>query len=593
MAEELQRKLTYKLKSENERMNLWVHALECIGDDLADPDSLLQMASDVAVKQLLAQLKANPGDLRKPMEIVQWYLSLLEREGLIQENNISFLQLEAGRLRMEVGQGCPYALTCLLSGKSNNVCKRVLTFISVIRESIAREFDYVLVEGDPTTKCTCELFPASKPRAQLFTKNQVLSLLRIFTDEMERLQEGSVEKTGRRYAQGLTGDLQACLDQFGAGGLGKLELEQLVEGNQQAIFKGAELLQGVGRRSTRSIDEFTRGFLAGVVSRLCGAEINCEEISCVAKGDNVCRFVVTPVRAQDNLSLTRLKTVPVRLGYLSSLDHLILPIAQELLFPNCVGIEVNLKSYSFWRDLNQAIIEGEVEGGFMMLPTVLSLQQQGILLKVVCLGHRNGSGFVVGQNYEQRRQQLRENGERLLIATPSKLGTENLFLHQLMQQNNLPFRTVTVPSTSMTLNLKNNEIDGYVCSEPFITLAEKEGIGRLLVSSYEFWPNYPCCALVVNQGFFHRHPDTVKELGRELEVAGDIIENDRLWASKIAARYFNLSDEIAHNCLLGDRKRILYTNLKPGLADLETIQKLLLNTGLMHEPVALSDLLIR
>jgi len=584
--------LAFMLKSENDRMNLWVHALECIGDDLADPNSLIQMATDVAVDRLLTMLEASPGNIRTPLEIMQWYQKVLEEAGLSQANNVIFSRIEAGRIRMEVGQGCPYALTCQMRTKKKRLCKRVSTFISLIRQRLAREFDYILIEADPSLKCSCELFPTAKPRPQLFTKAQVVNLLRIFSDEMERLQEGSVEKAGRSYAQRLNGDLKTCLEQFATAGLGKIELEDGTQKNRQAVFKGSNLLQGIDTNSSRAVDEFTRGFLAGVVSRLSGVEVNCEEIECVAKGDTSCRFAVTSTRSTEQINLTQLKTVTVRLGYLPSMDHLTLPVANEIMIPNNSLIKLELKEFTFWRDLNQAVAEGQLDGGFMTVPMLLSYRQQGLPLKAVCLGHRNGSSFVVGPYFEELQNSSEAKPRQVLIAIPNKLGMETLLLKKWMIQMGLSFRTVSIPSANMIFNLANTEIDGYLCSEPFASLAEREKVGKILVSSKDIWPNHMGCVMVVNQGFYNRHPEVLNELGRQIEIAGSFIENDRLWASKIAAQYFNLLEETAHNCLLGDKEKILYTNLKLDVEELEEIQNWLVNMGLITSKLPISDLII-
>jgi NitT/TauT family transport system substrate-binding protein len=588
----LPEELAYMLKSENDRMNLWVHALECIGDDLADPNSLLQMATDVAVEKLLTRLEVNPGNIRTPLGLMQWYQSVLVKEGLSGKDKVTFASLEAGRIRMEVAQGCPYALTCHLRTKKKRVCKRVLTFVSVIREYLSKEYDYVLVEADPSAKCTCELFPSSKLRPQLFTKIQVVNLLRIFSEEMERLQEGSVERAGRYYAQRLNGDMQTCLEQFGASGLGKIELEGLKDKNQQVTFKGSDLLQGIGTTSTRAVDEFTRGFLAGVVSRISNVEVNCEEVDCVAKGDNSCRFIVTSTRSTEQINLAQLKMVSMRLGYLPNMDHLTLPVANELLFPNNSLMKVEIKRFSFWRELNQAVAEGHLDGGFMTLPMVLAYRQQGVQLKVVGLGNRNGSGLVVSHGFEEKSKSIQDNQNQLLIAIPNKLSIESLLLQKWMNKAGLPFRTVSIPSANIMFNLENGEIDGYMCNEPFASMAEQEGIGSRLASSKEIWPNHMGCVMVVNQGFYNRNVEVVRELGKQIGIAGSIIENDRLWASKITAQYFNLLEETAHNCLLGDKEKILYINLKPDIKEFEVIQDLLLKMDLMTEMCSLSDLII-
>jgi NitT/TauT family transport system substrate-binding protein len=51
--------------------------------------------------------------------------------------------------------------------------------------------------------------------------------------------------------------------------------------------------------------------------------------------------------------------------------------------------------------------------------------------------------------------------------------------------------------------LTTGQIDGYVAWQPYLALAEKSGIGKVVALSRDFppdgtWHNHPCCVLVAS-----------------------------------------------------------------------------------------------
>ncbi len=101
-------------------------------------------------------------------------------------------------------------------------------------------------------------------------------------------------RIGRRYADNIQGDLDNCLQIFQMQGLGALRIVAVSEEKGEIAIEGEDLFESVDKGSYPQ-DHFTRGFLAAVVTRLVGQKMNCEETTCQAKGDAVCRFVVSPV----------------------------------------------------------------------------------------------------------------------------------------------------------------------------------------------------------------------------------------------------------------------------------------------------------
>jgi nitrate/nitrite transport system substrate-binding protein len=64
----------------------------------------------------------------------------------------------------------------------------------------------------------------------------------------------------------------------------------------------------------------------------------------------------------------------------------------------------------------------------------------------------------------------------------------------------------------MVSQLKAGHIDGFCVGEPWNQVAVAEGLGRVLITSYEIWNNGPEKVLGVNQDWAERHPNTHRAL---------------------------------------------------------------------------------
>ena len=64
----------------------------------------------------------------------------------------------------------------------------------------------------------------------------------------------------------------------------------------------------------------------------------------------------------------------------------------------------------------------------------------------------------------------------------------------------------------MPMLLATGQIDGYFAWQPYLSMAEESGIGRIVVASKDFppgWRNHPCCVLVASDRLLENHQDLV------------------------------------------------------------------------------------
>ncbi len=111
-------------------------------------------------------------------------------------------------------------------------------------------------------------------------------------------REAAMLEAGRRFARRLSGSLKERLEAYERQGLGQLALSEVDGERPFATFVGRGLFESL-ESSEYPQDHFARGFLCETVRQLTGADVLCEEISCRARGDEECRFVVYPLGEVD------------------------------------------------------------------------------------------------------------------------------------------------------------------------------------------------------------------------------------------------------------------------------------------------------
>lgn len=101
----------------------------------------------------------------------------------------------------------------------------------------------------------------------------------------------------------------------------------------------------------------------------------------------------------------------------------------------------------------------------------------------------------------------------------------------------------------MPMLLATGQIDGYFAWQPYLSMAEESGIGRIVVASKDFppgWNNHPCCVLVASDRLLENHQDLVSAFSYLNIMATQwVCENPKA------------STEITANWLMGSRNYTL------------------------------------
>lgn len=229
----------------------------------------------------------------------------------------------------------------------------------------------------------------------------------------------------------------------------------------------------------------------------------------------------------------------------------------------------------------------------MVVPLAMKLREQGVPIKIVYLGHRDGSTVMVRK--DSPAQSLRDLRGKT-FAIPSRFSNQHLVIRKLMEDSGIApaeINFVEVPPPDMPGALAAGAIDAYFVGEPHAAKAELDGTGRILYHVKDIWPHFISCCLVVTEKLIKERPEVVRDLVRGIAESGEWAETHRTEAARVAAPYFRQNEEVVRYVLTQPPDRVSYRMLTPSDEDLQKIHDLALKLGLLERPVPMSELIDR
>jgi NitT/TauT family transport system substrate-binding protein len=238
----------------------------------------------------------------------------------------------------------------------------------------------------------------------------------------------------------------------------------------------------------------------------------------------------------------------------------------------------------------ESIKGGRLNATFMIAPLAMKLREQGVPVKILYLGHRDGSTVMV-QKDSKAKSLIDLRGK--VFAIPSKYSNQNLVIHKLMEDQGIKpgeIRFVEMPPPDMPSALAAKAIDAYFIGEPHAARAELDGTGRVLYHAKDIWPRFISCVLVAHEKLIMERPAVVKDLVRGIAESGEWAETHRLDAAAVAAPYFRQDEKVVRYVLTQPPDRVSYRMLTPTDEEMQQIHDMALKAGILEKPIEMKDL---
>ncbi len=279
-----------------------------------------------------------------------------------------------------------------------------------------------------------------------------------------------------------------------------------------------------------------------------------------------------------------------KVGFLPVTCHLTCPVT-DWINQNTRGHSVfEPVRFSAWPELKEAFLAGELPATFMIAPMAIKLVEQGVPLRIVYLGHRDGTALVVHKD-SGITDFAGLRGKR--IAVPSRFSNQYLLIARALELRGLTLEDVQIvemPPPDMPAALSARAVDAVISGEPFMGQTELEGYGRVLAQAKELWPDFISCVLAVSQKMIDEEPERVQELVDGIASSGKWLDQDmenRMAASEVvAANYYHQDPKLLRFVLSKPPDRVRYTNLDLVRADFEEIVRVGVKVGVLSGPIA-------
>jgi NitT/TauT family transport system substrate-binding protein len=294
------------------------------------------------------------------------------------------------------------------------------------------------------------------------------------------------------------------------------------------------------------------------------------------------RKATQPLQAHDTL----------RVGFLPVTCHLTCPVTD---FATRTSTTTRFESQRFsdFPTIVESMKGGLLEATFMIAPLAMKLREQGMPVKILYLGHRDGSTVMVRKDLPAK--DLRDLRGRV-FALPSKYSNQNLVIQKLLQDQGVKpdeIRFVEMPPPDMPGALAAKAIDAYFVGEPHPARAELDGSGRVLYHAKDIWPHFISCVLVVHEKLIQQRPAVARDLVRGIAESGEWAETHRLGAATVTAPYFRQDEKLVRYVLTQPPDRVSYRMLTPTDEEMERIHDMALKAGILEKPIDMKKLVDR
>ena len=246
-------------------------------------------------------------------------------------------------------------------------------------------------------------------------------------------------------------------------------------------------------------------------------------------------------------------------------------------------------------EIKEMFLSNRMEATFILAPLAMQLREQGVPIKIVYLGHRDGTAVVVHKDsgvYDVR--DLR--GKK--VAVPNRFSNQRIMLHRALKKRGMSLDDLTLlemPPPEMPVALQTKSVDAITSGEPFMARAELDGYGRVLFQAKDEWPGFISCVLAVREDLT-RDPagrDKVQQLVDGIARSGkwlDTSMDNRMGAAQfVSTNYYKQDPQLLAFVLSKPPDRVKYTNLALHRKDFEEIQALAVESGVLNGSVGFDD----
>lgn len=282
-----------------------------------------------------------------------------------------------------------------------------------------------------------------------------------------------------------------------------------------------------------------------------------------------------------------------RVGFLPVTCHLTCPVT-DFINKQLVGKSMfDPVRFHGWPELKEAYLSGYTPATFILAPMAIALREQGVPIKIVYLGHREGGDVMVHKDSQLFRA---EDLKGKTVAVPGRYANHRLILYRELKKAGMQLSDVNIvemPPPDMPAALYSRSVDAITSGEPFMGQTELDGYGRALYRVKEVWPGFISCVLAVHEKVIQNRRAEVQQLVDGIAKSGKWLDTNmenRLAAAQfVSTLYYNQNPRLLTYVLSKPPDRVKYSQLKPTRRNFEEIEFLAKEAGILKGTAHFDD----
>jgi ABC-type nitrate/sulfonate/bicarbonate transport system substrate-binding protein len=222
-------------------------------------------------------------------------------------------------------------------------------------------------------------------------------------------------------------------------------------------------------------------------------------------------------------------------------------IAHAKGFLQNAGIDADLSIAPTAWTVPQSLVNGEVQFAVIPWTRVAADTSKGNRLTLVC-----GSGIEEAAIVVRNGVKVEHVHD---VAVPNEGGIKDLTAMALIQRLGWgKANIVRMPSgDGAILSFVGEGADAASMVEPYASMLEHLGLGRVIQRTGDVWPGAPGCSLTTTSNIIAGNPDLVHRMVGAYMRGARFAETNRDEAARIAAKYIGISAEIIRKALDANR----------------------------------------
>jgi NitT/TauT family transport system substrate-binding protein len=241
--------------------------------------------------------------------------------------------------------------------------------------------------------------------------------------------------------------------------------------------------------------------------------------------------------------------------------------------------------FAAFPELKEAFLSGHTDATFILAPLAMKLREDGVPLKIVYLGHRDGTALMVHK--DSGIFKIRDLKGKT-VAVPNRYSNQRFLIYKVLKEQGMSLsdlNLVEMPPPDMPAALYARAVDGVTSGEPFMAQTEMDGYGRVLYFTKDVWPEFISCVLAVREDVIQRDRKRVQALVDGIARSGVWLDqkmDNRMQAAQFVSRnYYNQDPRLLEFVLRKPPDRVKYTNLSVRRPDFEEIEALGKESGIL------------